>query len=279
MVNIDLLEQQAIDSAINAEWDKAIQINTQIVKQDTENIDAFLRLGYAYLQSNNLKDAAKQYKKVLKLQPKNNIAIEHLEKIEVLDSKKKLKTGSVVKYDPNLFLEIPGKTKTIQLVNPGKKEDLAGRNIGEEVMLKEKKRRLEVRTLDNEYIGTLPDDISKRLLYFMKENSEYKTYIKEINLTEVVVFIKELEKGKKVKQYPSFPSNPHVMLTDINQLEEESDSSETDEDDENATEKSEEEEDDEIDIEEEQWGGDFEDDDKESLDHYVEVEEEEEEEE
>lgn len=276
MVTLDLLEQQAIDAAINAEWEKAIESNTHILKQDAENIDAHLRLGYAYLQTNNLKEAEKQYKKALKIQPKNNIAIEHLEKIEILDSKKKVKTGSKVKYDPNLFLEVPGRTKTIQLVNLGKKEDLAGRSVGEEVMLKEKKRRLEVRTLDNEYIGTLPDDISKRLLYFMKEHSEYKTYIKEIDLTEVIVFIREIEKGKKVRQYPSFPSNPHVMLTDINQLDEDG---EGDEDDDEATEKSEDDdEDEEIDIEEEQWG-DFEDEDKEvSLEHYdVEVEEEEEE--
>ncbi len=280
MVNIDLLEQQAIDSAINAEWEKAIELNLQILKADSENIDAHLRLGYSFLQTNNLKEAQKQYKKALKIQPKNNIAIEHLEKIEVLDSKKKAKSSTAVKYDPNLFLEIPGKTKTVQLVNLGKKEDLAGRSIGEEMMLKEKKRRLEVRTLDNEYIGTLPDDISKRLLYFIKEHSEYKIYIKEIDLTEVIVFIREIEKGKKVKQYPSFPSNPHVMLTDINQLEEEEEEEEGAEHDDDIedddTEKTEEDED-EVDIEDEQWG-EFEEEEKESLDHFdVEVEEEEEE--
>lgn len=278
MVTLDLLEQKAIDSAINAEWEKAIESNTYILKQDSENIDAHLRLGYAYLQMNNLKEAEKQYKKALKIQPKNNIAIEHLEKIQVLDSKKKAKTGSKVKYDPNLFLEVPGRTKTIQLVNLGKKEDLAGRSVGEEVMVKEKKRRLEVRTLDNEYIGTLPDDISKRLLYFMKEHSEYKTYIKEIDLTEVIVFIREIEKGKKVKQYPSFPSNPHMLLTDINHLDDdEAGETDSDDDGEDSTEKTDDEEEEEIDIEDEQWG-EFEEEEKESLDHYVEVEEEEEEE-
>ncbi len=280
MVNIDLLEQQAIDAAINAQWEKATELNAHILKADSENIDAHLRLGYAYLQTNNLKEAQKQYKKALKIQPKNNIAIEHLEKIEVLDSKKKAKSSTTVKYDPNLFLEIPGKTKTIQLVNLGKKEDLAGRTIGEEMMLKEKKRRLEVRTLDNEYIGTLPDDISKRLLYFIKEHSEYKIYIKEIDLTEVIVFIREIEKGKKVKQYPSFPSNPHVMLTDINQLEdeEEEDNAEHDDIEEDDDAEKTEDDDDEIDIEDEQWG-EFEEEEKESLDHFdVEVEEEEEEE-
>src|SRR3989344_2706811 len=131
---------------------------------------------------------------------------------------------------------------------------------------KRKKRRLEVRSMDNEYIGTLPDDISKRLLYFIKESSRYKTYIKEIDLTQVAIFVVEISKGKKVKQYPSFPSNPHTMLNDIQKIENEEkestdgeheDSGEIDEDD--------------------QWVDFEQEEDKEDLKNYVDVEEEDEE--
>ncbi len=219
MANIKFLEEQAIDAAVNAKWQDAVTLNEQIIAENGEQIDAYLRLGFAFLQLNKLKEAIKAYKKALQVQPKNIIAIEHLEKIHILTSKKKQKTIHTTKFDPDLFLEIPGKTRTVRLTNLGQKEDLAGRNIGEEVILKEKKRRLEVRSLDNEYIGTLPDDISKRLTYFIQEKSDYKTYIKEFGLSEVVVFIKEISKGGKVRQYPSFPSNPHVMLTDIQHLE------------------------------------------------------------
>lgn len=239
MTDLTLLEQQAVDAAINADWATAITINKKILHENSEDIDACLRLGFAFLQSNDLKEAQKYYKKALRIQPKNIIAMEHLEKIEILESKNKAKTTTKSKYDPDLFLELPGKTKTVHLVNLGQKEDLAGRNIGEEVLLKEKKRRLEVRSLENEYIGTLPDDISKRLIYFIQEGSEYKTYIKEIDMTDMVVFIKEESKGTKVRQYPSFPSNPHVMLTDIQHAEE--DDEEKDEDD-----------DEEVDIEEDE---------------------------
>ena len=233
MTDLTLLEQQAVDAAINADWTTAITINKKILHENNEDIDSCLRLGFAYLQSNDLKEAQKYYKKALRIQPKNIIAMEHLEKIEILESKNKAKTTTKSKYDPDLFLEVPGKTKTVHLVNLGQKEDLAGRNIGEEVYLKEKKRRLEVRSEDNEYIGTLPDDISKRLIFFIQEGSEYKTYIKEIDMTDMVIFVKEISKGTKVRQYPSFPSNPHVMLTDIQHAEDEdNDDEEKNEDDE-----------------------------------------------
>jgi tetratricopeptide (TPR) repeat protein len=277
MATLELLENQAIDAAISSNWDTAVLMNKEILKLAPSDMDACLRLGYAYLQLNDLKAAKKFYKEALKVQPKHNIALENLERIEVLQSKKKTTSVSTVKYDPNLFLEVPGKTRTITLVNLGQKEDVAGLRIGEELFLKEKKRRLEVRSHENEYIGSLPDDISKRLLYFIKEGSEYKTYIKDIDLTEVIVFVKEIMKGHKVRQYPSFPSNPHVMLTDINQIEEEG------EEEEAGTEgKEEDPEDDDaedLELEHEHWDEEIEEEGKEDLDHYVDVEEEEEEEE
>ncbi len=274
MENIDTLEQKAIDYAVEANWEGAAEQNKLIIGQDESNMNAYLRLGYAQLQLNNLTEAKKAFKKVLELQPKNNIAEEHLEKIAILANKKKKRHSSSTKFDPDLFIDIPGKTRTVHLVNLGQKEDLAGTSIGEEVFLKEKRRKLEVRTAADEYLGCLPDDISKRLAYFINEGSEYKTYIKEIDLTAVVVFIRELSKGKKVRQYPSFPSNPHVMLSDINQIEQ-------DEEKDGESEDESEEDDDEIvegdlELDDEEWE-EFE--EEKDLSSIVQLEDEEEEEE
>ncbi|MDA1316898.1 MAG: hypothetical protein O3B87_02630 [bacterium] len=230
----DILEQQAIEAAMNSNWEEAVALNKKITKLLPEEIPAFQRLGYALLQTNKLQDAAKQFKMVLKLQPNNNIAEDHLEKIEILLDKKKNRHTHASKYNSELFLDIPGKTRTISLVTLGKKEDLAGLNVGEEIILKEKRRKLEARSRNDEYIGCLPDDISKRISYFMQEGSEYRAYIKAADLSEVVIFISEVFKGKKVERYPSFPANPHVMLSDIHHLsinEDDDDNDDSDDDD------------------------------------------------
>lgn len=219
MININKLEEQAVDMAINAEWEKALELNNQIIKIEPENLSAYLRNGYANLQLSNLQEAKKSYLKALDIQPKNMIAEEHLEKIEILINRKKKVIKKSEKLDLDMFIEVPGRTKTVGLVNLGQKEDLATVVIGQKVVIKEKKRKLEVRTESDDYIGVLPDDISKRLQYFINASSKYEVFIKEINLSSVVVFIKEISKGKKVKHYPSFPTNPHVMLSDINQIE------------------------------------------------------------
>ena len=244
MVFSDQLEQRSIDAAVNGEWATAIRLNKEIISESPEDLTAHMRLGFAYLQSNKLRLSKKEFQIVLKLQPKNNIAEEHLEKVNILSSKKKIRHESTAQYDPDVFIEIPGKTRIVHLVNIGKKEDLAGTSIGEKMLLKEKRRKLEVRTQHDEFIGNLPDDISKRLSYFIKNDSDYSTHIKEISLTDVVIFIREIVKGKKVNQYPSFPSNPHVMLSDIQHID--ADTADGSDDDEDVDEN-------EIDLTDETW--------------------------
>lgn len=232
MDTIGKLEQQAIDAAIANNWEDAIELNKKIIAQDKQNVGAHLRLGFALLQSSQIDQAAKVYRAALRLQPRNQLATENLERIEILSKKSSSGTNVEKKnLDPNLFLEIPGKTKTVQLSNLGQKIHLAELSIGQQVELKNKKRKLEVRTLSGNYIGTLPDDISKRLTFFLDADSEYLTHVKEASLSRILVFIKEIIKGKKVVNYISFPSNSTNLH---NPLYVESDSEDSTDDDDDS---------------------------------------------
>ena len=158
MENIQNLEQAAINAAINSNWEDAIKANEDILSKDKKNIDAFLRLGFAYLQKGKIKKAKEIYKKVHKLQPGNYLVDEQLERIKILESKK-ISRMAPTNLNPYTFIEIPGKTKTVALVNNGQKSALASLSIGQEIVLIPKKRRVEIRTTNKEYIGCLPDDI------------------------------------------------------------------------------------------------------------------------
>lgn len=216
MNELEILEQHAIDAAINLDWKAAIDINKKIVKKDKHNFSAFLRLGFAYVQTHKLNLAKKAYKKVLKMQPNNQLAQENLDRIKILAKKSNKKTvKKEIRFDPTLFLEVTGKTKSIHLVKLGQKNLLAHLVVGQEVILKAKKRRIEVRSKTNDYIGTLPDDLSKTLFLFMKAGGEYLCYIKEASLNRVVVFIKEHLKAKKFAKYASFPKTAAKTMMKI----------------------------------------------------------------
>ena len=84
MEEIELLETQAIDAAIQANWAQAIKLNTHILELDRKNTQALLRLAFSYLQMGEYEDSKKQYHKALRLQPKNGVAHQYLEKIETV---------------------------------------------------------------------------------------------------------------------------------------------------------------------------------------------------
>ncbi len=222
---LNQLEKQAVEAAINNDWKTSIEINKQIIKLDKKNLDAYLRLGFAYFQSGNFNEAKKTYSKILKIQPNNPTAKENYEKIKIILEKKlsKESKNTNLSLNPDVFMDVPGKTKTVQLVNCGQKFILAKLAIGEEVYLILKKRRIEVRNKNKEYIGCLPDDLSKRLNIFIKAGSKFKVLIKEANLKNVTIFIKEIEKSNKVKKYITFPINITSNIDTIQNQEEEQD--------------------------------------------------------
>ncbi|MDH7476270.1 MAG: tetratricopeptide repeat protein [Microgenomates group bacterium] len=220
MNEIDFLEQQAIEAAVKLRWNEAIEINKKILALDKKNLSALLRLGYCYWQLGKLKEAKSYYLKVRRLQPGNQLAKENLERIKVLEGKRLKKIKEVPNLDPNLFIESPGKTKSVKLINLGQKNILAQLMIGQEVILRQKKRKIEVRTRSNEYIGSLPDDISKRLILFLKAGSQYRGFIKEAEINRVVIFIREEKKGKKVMNYPSFPKTSTENILKVQNAEE-----------------------------------------------------------
>lgn len=228
---LENLENQAVDAAVNFDWELAVEINKKIVKLDKKNLSAYLRLGFACIQIKKFDAAVKYYLKALRIQPNNNVAKENLERVKVLQSKKSKLHGKIlIHLDPNLFLEISGKTKSVALVNLGQKNILAQFFIGQEVFLKNKKRKVEVRTRENEYVGSLPDDLSRRLLVFLKAKSKYRVFIKEATLSKINIFICEEKKGKRVQQYLSFPKDIQSPMDEIRaENDDEEEDSEVDE--------------------------------------------------
>jgi len=205
MEPIQKLQQQAIDAAFNNQWQEAINLNKKILKIDKKNLEAILRLGFAYFQQQEYEKAKKIYKKGLKIQPNNPVILNYLKKIGLVEKKKEKNNSSSYLADPELFLEIPGKTKSVNLVNLGQKKVLAKLNIGQPLILNIKRRRIIIKNKENEFVGSLPDDIGKRLILLIKGGNKYACFVKDVSLNHLVVFLKEEEKSNKMRRFISFP--------------------------------------------------------------------------
>ena len=239
MEDINRTEELAIEAAVKNDWDSAISLNKEIIVNYPENVGAHLRLGFSLMQKKNFGEAKNTYKAVLSFQPQNQIAKDNLDKIEILEENINdisVTKISYTKIDPNLFLDVPGKTKTIELVNLGQKKVIATLSVSQEVDIKCKKRKLEIRTQSGDYVGTLPDDVSKRLIYFIDEGSLYTAYVKDALINRVLVFVKELSKGEKVHTFISFPQTSQPLYHPLHEEEKREDEDDEEYEDTNGTE-------------------------------------------
>lgn len=197
------LNQLAINQALDGNWKAAIETNLKILQKNKDDTEALNRLARAYAELGNFPSARKTAKEVLKIDPFNTIATKALAKW------KGLKKGDTYKLAPSradTFLEEPGKTKITSLIHIGSPKILAKLDSGDKVHLNTHSHRAYITTLDGKYIGKLPDNLSARLKKFQALGNVYHVFIKSISKNNVKVFIREVKRGKKLANHPSFPT-------------------------------------------------------------------------
>lgn len=198
------LAQVAIQQALAGNWKEAIKVNKSILKDDKTDVDALNRIARAYAEEGDLSKAKTHAKKVLKIDKNNSIAQKALSKWNLIKKNDTYKSGPT---QAQVFLEEPGKTKIVNLINIGDVKLLSSLDAGDCLKMKSHGHKISICSNDNKYVGRLPDDLSSRLKTLLKHGYEYKVYIKTSNKDEVKVFIREAVRGQKTKDIPSFTSD------------------------------------------------------------------------
>jgi tetratricopeptide (TPR) repeat protein len=189
---IATLERQAVKAAMENHWKKAVQINQKILKQEKNNIAALNRLGRAFWETGNLKKAEETYKKVLKTDRYNSIATRNLKRLTDSRQKAGKKPAKRKKeVSRGTFLEEPGKTRTVKLVRLADPKILSEFDSGDLVNLEPKKRTISVLAEDKTYLGSLPEDLSQRLIRFIKGGNQYEALIKAVDRQHLEILIRE----------------------------------------------------------------------------------------
>lgn len=196
----------AVEAALCCDWEKARQINTKLLADNPTDIGCLNRLGRAYLELGDGKKAALYFKKVLKISKYDPIAQRNLAKALAFPANKKgvKPTITPTSQPMGAFIEEPGITKLITLVNIANPKILMTANFGDTVIIVTKKHTISLTDRENNYLGALPDDIAHRLLLLIKGGNTYEGYVKSVSKTGVSIFLKETFRAKKFRNTPSF---------------------------------------------------------------------------
>lgn len=217
--DIESLTRLAIMAAGSLNWEEAAKINQKILKIADTSVETLNRLAKAYISLGETQKAQKFYKKALGLDPYNIIAKRNLEKITKANGNGIVKNtnGHAQKAQVNLsalFLFEPGKTKIISLLNLAPPQILATVSCGDEVALNPKKHSIAVASSDGIYLGALPDDLAHKLIAYIDGGNKYEAYVKCSTTKMLSIFIKEVSKGAKFTNQPSFSQNPGQYVYD-----------------------------------------------------------------
>lgn len=208
-----LLKIQAIQTALTGNWNGAISLNQELLKENPNDIETLNRLAFAFTVLGRIKEAKQTYQKVLKLDHHNPIALKNLKKLgDILKDTQPSFPPPLLKT-ATIFIEESGKTKVIELINVAEPHIIAHLMTAEVLELRIKRLKVFVLDTHNRYIGMLPEDIGKRLIKLINAGSLYETCVKSIENHKITVFIKELKKPSRFKNQPSFLSSESIKHT------------------------------------------------------------------
>ncbi len=204
MISIPLRKSQAVQRALCGDWNEAIDLNQELLKEVPGDIETLNRLAFAQAVIGKTKAARLTYQKVLHLDSQNPIALKNLKKLKGSSYQKFGKTHIMPKDTESMFLEESGKTKVIELINIADQKVTSHLTNGEILNLAVKRLKIFILDSKNAYVGMLPDDVGKRLIKFIKGGNTYEAYIKTVDKNKVTIFIRETKRSTRFKNLPSF---------------------------------------------------------------------------
>lgn len=208
------LHQEAIDAALHSNWDKAIELNRQLLELEPENIQILNRLAKALSEIGQYVEAKSIYHQVLKIDPYNTIAEKNLKRISVFkkdDPKTVEVRDHAITFSSALFIQEPGITKIVNLAKIAEPQKLSAVSAASIVQLQPKAKSISVVDDLHGYLGVLPDDISHHLLKLMAGGNKYQAVIKSVSPKGITILIREVYRAKRFRNQSSFLDETNIV--------------------------------------------------------------------
>jgi tetratricopeptide (TPR) repeat protein len=196
--------KEAIDLAMQAKWQEAVEINREIIENFPEDVDTYNRLGRAYMELGRYAEARVAYKKAVELDRYNAIAARNLRRLnDIKDA-----AGTAVetdKVEPQQFIEEIGKAGVVTLSELAPKEKRARTVAGDKVYLKVDGSALAVEDSRGEYIGKVDLKNAQRLVRLMLGGNQYSAVVVRSTADMMTLMVREVYQHPSQAGKLSFP--------------------------------------------------------------------------
>ncbi len=201
-----LYAKQAIALAMEGRWREVVAANKEIIENFPSDVDAYNRLGRAYMELGEYAQAREAYKQALELDPYNTIAEKNLRRLSHLNETAVEAEADAGKFEPKNFIEETGKAGVVKLNHLAPPEILAKVVAGDMVHLRIKGTNLVVETGHKEYLGQVEPKHGLRLIKLMEGGNKYSANIVSSAEDSVTVIIRETYRHPSQEGTLSFPT-------------------------------------------------------------------------
>jgi len=198
--------RQAVALAMEGRWREAVAANKSLVESFPSDVDAYNRLGRAYMELGEYSLARESYEKATELDPYNTIAEKNLNRLSHLGETVGSSGGGFDKVEPQQFIEEVGKAGVVDLRRLAAPEVLAKTVAGDKLDLKIEGPNLIVENSCGEYLGQVEPKHGQRLIKLMEGGNKYTATIISSTEEVVTVIIREVYQHPSQAGRPSFPS-------------------------------------------------------------------------
>lgn len=198
--------RNAIALAMQGRWREAIEANTVILENFPNDVDAYNRLGKAYMELGEYSKAKEAYTKALELDQYNLIARKSLDRLAFLQEESAV-VASSQKLEPQDFIEEVGKAKVVRLYSLAPPQVLSPMASGDEVYLKIEGTSLVVENSRGEDLGYVDPKHGQRLIKLMQGGNKYEAAVVSVAPDSISVIIREVYQDPSQAGRLSFPSH------------------------------------------------------------------------
>ena len=198
--------KQAIALAMQGQWKEAISVNRSLIEMFPDDVEAYNRLGRAYMELGEYSQAEEAYGRTIEIDPYNTIARKNLQRLSHLREATISSEADFQKLEPQVFIQEIGKAGVVQLYNLAPPGILAKMVAGDRVQLKIEGSSLIVESSRGEYLGQVEPRHGQRLIKLMEGGNRYTAAIISSSENQVTIIIREVYQDPGQKDYLSFPS-------------------------------------------------------------------------
>lgn len=198
--------KQAITLAMQGQWLEAVGVNKGIIEGFPEDVEAYNRLGRAYLKLGKYSQAKAAYSRAVELDPYNAIARKNLQRSSYLtETRVGGPKAESQRVDPQHFIEEMGKAGVVNLYDLAPNEVLAKAVAGDSVHLKIEGNSLAAENGRGEYLGQVASRHAQRLIKLIGGGNRYTAAVVSSTEGSMTIMIREVYQDPSQAGRLSFP--------------------------------------------------------------------------